>query len=96
MEPIKLCDYGCGQEALHYFTKANKHCCPVHYRKCPHQAASAGAKRRGHTHSEDTSKKSRLCRACFNTTQRNLDSHEYWVQQLIEKPGGKVCDFRRE
>jgi len=41
-------------------------------------------------------KKSRLCRVCFNTTQRNLDSHEYWVQQLIEKNPEAKCAISGE
>jgi hypothetical protein len=54
MEQEVMCDYGCGGIAHHYFGKAKKHCCSDHYRKCPHQAALAGAKRRGHKHSEET------------------------------------------
>jgi len=32
---MKLCDYGCGQEAKHYFKTVNKWCCSDHWSKCP-------------------------------------------------------------
>lgn len=54
MEKHQKCEYGCGKEALFYFEKAQKHCCADHYRKCPHQAAVIGAKRRGKKHSDAT------------------------------------------
>lgn len=49
-----ICDYGCGQPACHFFIKAQKYCCSPHYRKCPHQAKTIGAKRIGKTHSDST------------------------------------------
>ena len=32
---IKLCDYGCGQEAKFYFPTVKKWCCSEHYSQCP-------------------------------------------------------------
>lgn len=52
-----ICDYGCGNEAGFYFEKAKKWCCAPHYRKCPHQAKTIGAKRIGKTHSDATKQK---------------------------------------
>ena len=57
MEPTHMCDYGCGREASHYFSKARRYCCADHYRKCPYQAASIGARRIGKTHSDETKAK---------------------------------------
>ena len=53
----KLCDYGCGQPAKFYFAKAKKHCCASHYRSCPYQASTIGAKRLGKKHTDDTKAK---------------------------------------
>lgn len=41
-------------------------------------------------------KKSTLCRKCYNTTQRNLDSQDYWVDQLIKKNEGAKCAISGE
>lgn len=49
-----LCDYGCGQFANYFFAKAQKFCCSSHYRKCPYQAQTIGAKRIGKKHSDST------------------------------------------
>ena len=57
MEPNQVCEYGCGQKAAYYFKKAQKYCCSDHYRKCPHQASTIGAKRKGKKHSDETKAK---------------------------------------
>lgn len=41
-------------------------------------------------------KKSSLCRTCYNTTQRNLDSQDYWAQQLIDKNESARCAISGE
>ena len=30
-----LCEYGCGQEAKHYFPTVKKWCCSSHWSRCP-------------------------------------------------------------
>lgn len=41
-------------------------------------------------------KKTDLCRRCFNTTQRKLDSHDYWVGQLIRDDLNAKCHISGE
>ena len=37
MNQKKLCDYGCGKEANHYFSTVNKWCCSKTYNTCPNK-----------------------------------------------------------
>jgi len=35
LKEIKLCDYGCGNEAKFYFSTVKKWCCSKHQNNCP-------------------------------------------------------------
>ena len=47
MEEIKLCEYGCGQEAKFYFKTSDKWCCNSHFMKCPEQIKIISLKYKG-------------------------------------------------
>jgi hypothetical protein len=56
---MKLCDYGCGQEAK-YPLKNGKWCCSIHWKKCPVQRERNSIQMKGkntHSRSEETKRK---------------------------------------
>ncbi len=58
---MKLCDYGCGQEAKYPF-KNGKWCCEDHWRKCPIQRQKVSMQKKKEWNDPDSGLNSILCK----------------------------------
>lgn len=89
---MALCDYGCGQEAQHYLTKAKKHCCSQHPRNCPEYRKVIAART-----TDQMNKASGLSPEQRHTAekQRRAERQKARVEagKALPVPPGQLCEY---
>ena len=59
---MKICEYGCGQEAKFYFPTVDKWCCSEHYRQCPVRRKETSIQKEKEWQDPNSGLNSDLCR----------------------------------
>ena len=92
---MKLCDYGCGKEAIYQF-KNGKFCCSKSTSKCPKMKIINGDANRGRKHREQTKRKISESNKLSQIGNKNALKYgcEYYLHETAWKLFGKdVCSL---
>jgi hypothetical protein len=81
---MKICDYGCGKEAKHFFPTVNKWCCESNWKRCPEKRPVGNKNSRfGTTMTESTKKK--ISKKNKGKTAWNKGKTNIYSKETIEK-----------